>query len=161
MQTLREPEDFWKGILVGPKESWYYHNFVSCMSIDIDTKSWHWWYWLLQMWSQNMFPNILCSYQLQHRIWKLQGQFQGWELLFGLFIFCNSPVNNIQYVFVNLSFSQPSLGVAPPGHALLYVILGPVGPYYSTGTFNPVTLYADTENVRAWKGGAGNAKMGR
>ncbi|XP_072034022.1 branched-chain-amino-acid aminotransferase, cytosolic-like [Amphiura filiformis] len=56
--------------------------------------------------------------------------------------------------------TEPTLGVASPGHALLFVILGPVGPYFPTGAFNPVTLYADTENVRAWKGGVGDCKMG-
>ena len=34
----------------------------------------------------------------------------------------------------------------------------PVGPYFKDG-FNPIKLYADTDNVRAWPGGTGNAKV--
>ena len=40
----------------------------------------------------------------------------------------------------------------------LFAILSPVGPYFKAG-FNPIKLYADTENVRAWPGGTGNAKV--
>ena len=40
----------------------------------------------------------------------------------------------------------------------LFAILSPVGPYFKDG-FNPIKLYADTENVRAWPGGTGNAKV--
>lgn len=36
----------------------------------------------------------------------------------------------------------------------------PVGPYYPEG-FNPIKLYADTSNVRAWPGGVGNTKVGK
>ncbi|XP_041472803.1 branched-chain-amino-acid aminotransferase, cytosolic-like [Lytechinus variegatus] len=56
--------------------------------------------------------------------------------------------------------TEPTLGVNYPKHALLYCIVGPVGPYFETGTFNPVTLYADTMHIRAWHGGVGYAKMG-
>ncbi|KAM6957424.1 LOW QUALITY PROTEIN: branched-chain-amino-acid aminotransferase, cytosolic-like [Aplochiton taeniatus] len=55
---------------------------------------------------------------------------------------------------------EPSLGVSRPGHALLFVILGPVGPYFTTGSFSPVSLLADPLYVRAWKGGVGAYKMG-
>ncbi|XP_064171172.1 branched-chain-amino-acid aminotransferase, mitochondrial [Anguilla rostrata] len=55
---------------------------------------------------------------------------------------------------------EPSLGVTRAGHALLYVILGPVGPYFATGAFNPVSLLADPSFVRAWRGGVGEYKMG-
>lgn len=41
----------------------------------------------------------------------------------------------------------------------LYVISGPVGPFFPTG-FKPITLYADAGVTRAWPGGAGNTKMG-
>ena len=54
---------------------------------------------------------------------------------------------------------QESLGVNPSDDALLYVITGPVGPYYPTG-FKPVTLLADPKFVRAFKGGCGAFKMG-
>lgn len=55
--------------------------------------------------------------------------------------------------------THPFLGVGASAYAKVYVILSPVGPYYPEG-FNPVKLYADTENVRAWPGGTGNTKVG-
>ncbi|KAL0612040.1 Branched-chain-amino-acid aminotransferase, cytosolic, partial [Plecturocebus cupreus] len=54
----------------------------------------------------------------------------------------------------------PSLGVKKPTKALLFVILSPVGPYFSSGTFNPVSLWANPKYVRAWEGGTGDCKMG-
>ena len=57
------------------------------------------------------------------------------------------------------SFLQPSLGVSMSNSALLYVLTGPVGPYYPTG-FKPVSLLADPKFVRAWEGGCGAFKMG-
>ncbi|XP_028557512.2 branched-chain-amino-acid aminotransferase, mitochondrial [Podarcis muralis] len=56
--------------------------------------------------------------------------------------------------------TEPSLGVAKSRHALLYVILGPVGAYFTTGTFSPVSLLADPRFVRAWMGGVGDCKVG-
>uniref|UniRef100_A0A671DUR1 Branched-chain-amino-acid aminotransferase n=1 Tax=Rhinolophus ferrumequinum TaxID=59479 RepID=A0A671DUR1_RHIFE len=47
-----------------------------------------------------------------------------------------------------------------PTKALIFVILSPVGPYFSSGTFNPVSLWANPKFVRAWKGGTGDCKMG-
>jgi len=55
--------------------------------------------------------------------------------------------------------TDPFLGVASCSEVKLFVIMSPVGPYYAEG-FAPVKLYADTENVRAWPGGVGNAKVG-
>ena len=55
--------------------------------------------------------------------------------------------------------NSPYLGLQAPHHAKLFAILSPVGPYFPEG-FKPVTLLADTENVRAWPGGVGNAKLG-
>lgn len=55
---------------------------------------------------------------------------------------------------------QPSLGVSRAGKAMIFVIVGPVGPYFATGSFNPVSLLADPSFVRAWKGGVGAYKMG-
>lgn len=62
--------------------------------------------------------------------------------------------NNV-FLFIN----QPTLGVQRPTNALLFVILSPVGPYFSSG-FKPVSLLADPEFVRAWPGGCGMMKMG-
>ena len=60
-----------------------------------------------------------------------------------------------------ISFSprQPTLGVSASNNAVLYVILGPVGPYFASG-FKPVSLLADPSFIRAWRGGCGFAKMG-
>eukprot|EP00923_Selenidium_pygospionis_P032311 GHVN01057022.1.p3 GENE.GHVN01057022.1~~GHVN01057022.1.p3 ORF type:complete len:373 (-),score=43.66 GHVN01057022.1:2018-3136(-) len=55
--------------------------------------------------------------------------------------------------------TQPSLPVAPPRSAKLFVILSPVGPYFPTG-FKPVSLLADVRYVRAYPGGVGDAKVG-
>ena len=55
--------------------------------------------------------------------------------------------------------TSPFLGVTASDQVKLYCILSPVGPYFRGG-FKPVRLFADTENVRAWPGGAGNAKVG-
>ncbi|XP_075696052.1 branched-chain-amino-acid aminotransferase, mitochondrial-like isoform X2 [Rhinoderma darwinii] len=56
--------------------------------------------------------------------------------------------------------TEPSLGVTKSNHALLYVIIGPVGPYFPGGGFTPVSLLADPKYVRAWNGGVGNYKLG-
>jgi branched-chain amino acid aminotransferase len=51
------------------------------------------------------------------------------------------------------------LELQPPKETLLYVILSTVGPYYPTG-FEPVSLYCDENNIRAWPGGSGAKKVG-
>ncbi|RDA86679.1 hypothetical protein CP532_5028 [Ophiocordyceps camponoti-leonardi (nom. inval.)] len=55
--------------------------------------------------------------------------------------------------------TQKTLGVCPPGSALLFVIASPVGPYYPTG-FKAVSLEATDYAVRAWPGGVGDKKLG-
>lgn len=55
--------------------------------------------------------------------------------------------------------TQRTLGVGPPGSALLYLIASPVGPYYPTG-FRAVSLEATDYAVRAWPGGVGDKKLG-
>ncbi|XP_064082305.1 branched-chain-amino-acid aminotransferase, cytosolic-like isoform X2 [Macrobrachium nipponense] len=55
--------------------------------------------------------------------------------------------------------TEPTLGVQEPTEALLFVIMSPVGPYFSSG-FKPVSLLADPKFVRAWPGGCGMMKMG-
>ncbi|KAK4158399.1 hypothetical protein C8A00DRAFT_39375 [Chaetomidium leptoderma] len=55
--------------------------------------------------------------------------------------------------------TQKTLGVNPPGSALLYIIASPVGPYYPTG-FKAVSLEATDYAVRAWPGGVGDKKLG-
>lgn len=56
--------------------------------------------------------------------------------------------------------TEPTLGVDRSGSALLYCILCPVGSYFATGTFNPVSLMADPRFVRASRGGFGAYKLG-
>jgi branched-chain amino acid aminotransferase len=55
--------------------------------------------------------------------------------------------------------TQKTLGISPPGSALLYIIASPVGPYYPTG-FKAVSLEATDYAVRAWPGGVGDKKLG-
>ncbi|EFW19884.1 Mitochondrial branched-chain amino acid (BCAA) aminotransferase [Coccidioides posadasii str. Silveira] len=55
--------------------------------------------------------------------------------------------------------TQSTLGVSPPGSAMLFVIASPVGPYYPTG-FKAVSLEATDYAVRAWPGGVGDKKLG-
>ncbi|CAH6723678.1 branched-chain-amino-acid aminotransferase, cytosolic [[Candida] jaroonii] len=55
--------------------------------------------------------------------------------------------------------TTPSLGVATPDKALIFVIASPVGPYYKTG-FKAVSLQATEDHVRAWPGGSGDKKLG-
>jgi branched-chain amino acid aminotransferase len=55
--------------------------------------------------------------------------------------------------------TDPTLGVTQPKSSLLFVITGPVGPYFPTG-FKPVSLLADPAYVRASTGGCGSYKMG-
>jgi len=63
------------------------------------------------------------------------------------------------YIRPTMIGTQKTLGVGPPGSALLYVICSPVGPYYPTG-FKAITLEATTYAVRAWPGGVGDKKIG-
>ena len=57
---------------------------------------------------------------------------------------------------------QGSLGVSPPGRALLFVIMSPVGPYFpdTDAGMVPVSLMAEPKYVRAFEGGCGSFKMG-
>lgn len=63
------------------------------------------------------------------------------------------------YIRPTMIGTEATLGVSPASEAKLFVILCPVGPYYSTG-FKPVNLLADPNYVRAWPGGSGYTKMG-
>ncbi|XP_046863403.1 branched-chain-amino-acid aminotransferase, cytosolic-like [Xenia sp. Carnegie-2017] len=68
--------------------------------------------------------------------------------------------NCSMYIRPTFIGTGPTLGVNKPKEALLYCILSPVGPYFKTGSFNPVTLMADATYVRSWHGGCGDCKMG-
>lgn len=64
------------------------------------------------------------------------------------------------YIRPTIISTEASLGVKPPDSAMLFVITGPVGPYFATGSFNPISLLADPSFVRAWPGGVGDCKAG-
>lgn len=55
--------------------------------------------------------------------------------------------------------TEAALGVKPANQYLFFIILSPVGPYYSSG-FNPVSLWVSQEFSRAAEGGTGAAKAG-
>ncbi|GAA5823302.1 hypothetical protein JCM11251_007560 [Rhodosporidiobolus azoricus] len=63
------------------------------------------------------------------------------------------------YIRPTMIGTQAGLGVGASTDVLLFIIMSPVGPYYSTG-FKPVKLYATTSDVRAWPGGTGGYKLG-
>jgi branched-chain amino acid aminotransferase len=63
------------------------------------------------------------------------------------------------YIRPTMIGTEPTLGVSQSKTASLFVLTGPVGPYFPTG-FKPVSLMADPQYVRAWKGGSGGYKMG-
>lgn len=54
---------------------------------------------------------------------------------------------------------DPFVGVKTATQYLLYVILSPVGAYYSSG-LAPVEIYVENKYVRAVKGGTGHFKVG-
>lgn len=68
-------------------------------------------------------------------------------------------VSSSLYIRPTMIGIEPTLGVAPATEAELFVILSPVGPYFSSGV-KPVNLLADPKFVRAWPGGSGYSKMG-
>ena len=61
------------------------------------------------------------------------------------------------YIRPTLIATDPYLGVRPGSEYLFFVLAGPVGPYYPQG-FNPVSILVETEDVRAVRGGLGEAK---
>lgn len=63
------------------------------------------------------------------------------------------------YIRPTMIAIDETLGVSPATKVILYVVSGPVGPYFSTG-FQPVSLFADPKYVRAWPGGSGDRKIG-
>ena len=73
--------------------------------------------------------------------------------------FISSTKGYSLYLRPTMIGTQRTLGVGPPGSALLYVIASPVGPYYPTG-FKAVSLEATDYAVRAWPGGVGDKKLG-
>jgi len=61
------------------------------------------------------------------------------------------------YIRPTLIATDPCLGVRPADEYAFFMIVGPVGAYYPAG-FNPVRIWVSEEDVRAVKGGLGEAK---
>ncbi|CAO2607154.1 Branched-chain-amino-acid aminotransferase, cytosolic [Lemmus lemmus] len=72
------------------------------------------------------------------------------------------PYSTSASLYIRPTFigTEPSLGIKKPSKAQLFVILSPVGSYFSGGAFKPVSLWANPKYVRAWEGGTGDCKMG-
>ena len=70
-----------------------------------------------------------------------------------------NAVSSSLYIRPTMIGTESTLGMAPSTEAELFVILSPVGPYFSSG-FTPINLLADPNFVRAWPGGSGYVKMG-
>lgn len=77
----------------------------------------------------------------------------------GLLLMLRSERGYSLYLRPTMIGTQRTLGVGPPGSALLFLIASPVGPYYPTG-FRAVSLEASKVAIRAWPGGVGNMKLG-
>lgn len=63
------------------------------------------------------------------------------------------------YIRPTMIACEPILGVRPSSHYYFYIILSPVGAYYTTG-LNPVKILVEDKYVRAALGGTGEAKTG-
>ena len=61
------------------------------------------------------------------------------------------------YIRPTMIAVDPYLGVRPSETYLFYIILSPVGAYYTEG-FSPTRIYVSDEHVRAVRGGVGNVK---
>merc|ERR1712008_228896 len=70
-----------------------------------------------------------------------------------------NAVSSSLYIRPTMIGTEPTLGIGPSSEVELFVILSPVGPYFSSG-FEPVNLLADPNFVRSWPGGSGYSKMG-
>ena len=64
------------------------------------------------------------------------------------------------YIRPTIIGTEATLGVNPSNEAMLFVVMGPVGPYFTTDQLKPVSLLATTKFVRAWPGGSGDRKIG-
>ena len=68
--------------------------------------------------------------------------------------------NASMYLRPTIMGTEATLGVHPSNEAILFVVMGPVGPYFNTGQLKPVSLLANPNHVRAWPGGSGDRKLG-
>ncbi len=63
------------------------------------------------------------------------------------------------YIRPTLIATDPYIGVRAANEYLFYIILSPVGAYYSSG-LKPIDIYVENEYVRAVIGGTGSVKTG-
>lgn len=63
------------------------------------------------------------------------------------------------YIRPTIIATDPFLGVRPSETYLFYIILSPVGAYYSSG-LKPVNIYVEKDYIRSAKGGTGSVKTG-
>lgn len=63
------------------------------------------------------------------------------------------------YIRPTIIATDPYLGVRPSDTYLFYIILSPVGAYYSSG-LKPVNIYVEKDYIRSAKGGTGSVKTG-
>eukprot|EP00092_Neocalanus_flemingeri_P002612 GFUD01002799.1.p1 GENE.GFUD01002799.1~~GFUD01002799.1.p1 ORF type:complete len:420 (-),score=100.16 GFUD01002799.1:193-1452(-) len=64
------------------------------------------------------------------------------------------------YIRPTMIGTEGTLGLGPSSEATLFVILSPVGSYFSAHGIKPVNLLCDPRFVRATPGGCGYTKMG-
>ena len=64
------------------------------------------------------------------------------------------------YIRPTFMGTEAALGVHSSKDAILFIICGPVGPYFGGSAVKPVELLADPRFVRAWPGGVGDKKLG-
>lgn len=63
------------------------------------------------------------------------------------------------YIRPTLIGTEPFLGVRPSNDIMFFVMMSPVGPFYSTG-FKPVKIWVEENYLRAAPGGLGAVKAG-
>ena len=71
-----------------------------------------------------------------------------------------SSLSSSLYIRPTMIGTESTLGLGPSTEATLFVILSPVGSYFSAKGIKPVTLLCDPRFVRATPGGCGYTKMG-
>src|ERR1700712_5516999 len=109
------------------------------------------------MHSSNSYPNLL---SLKNDLYQRKSDLHNSLNLRSSYLTILSRQRGYSlYLRPTMIGTQRTLGVGPPGSALLYVICSPVGPYYPTG-FKAVSLEATDYAVRAWPGGVGDKKLG-
>lgn len=72
-----------------------------------------------------------------------------------------ASTNTSLYIRPAMLGTEGTLGVDASSEGILYVLLSPVGSYFSAGQSIPaVSLMANPDYVRAWPGGTGDKKLG-